>query len=95
MIQTRILESERNRPVELQNESVNQTVTPQQQDTLEKFLKKRETAMSPAQYAAKVFEAIKEEKFYILSEDRYRENVRQRMEIILDEGTPELSKYFP
>ena len=95
LIQTRILESERNRPVELQNESENQTLTPQQQATLERFLKMRETAMSPAQCADKVFKAIKEEKFYVFSEDKYRENVQQRMEIILDEGTPELSKYFP
>lgn len=95
LIQTRILESERNRPAELQNESVNQTVTPQQQDTLQRFLKMRETAMTPAQYADKVFKAVREEIFYIFSEEKYLENVRQRMEIILNEGTPELSGHFP
>ena len=95
LIKTRIFESARNRPAELQNESVNQTATHQQQATIERVLKMVETAMSPAQYADKVFKAIKEEKFYVFSEDRYRENVQQRMEIILDEGTPELSKYFP
>jgi hypothetical protein len=70
-------------------------MTTQQQAIREKFLQLRETAMSPAQYADRVFNAIKEEKFYIFSEDKYRENVRQRMAIILNDGTPELSKYFP
>jgi NAD(P)-dependent dehydrogenase (short-subunit alcohol dehydrogenase family) len=95
LIKTRIFESARNRPAELQNGDVNQTDTPQQQAALKRVLKMVETAMSPAQYADKVFTAIKENKFYILSEDRYRENVRQRMDIILEDGTPELSKHFP
>lgn len=95
LIKTRIFESARNRPTELQNGDVNQTDTPQQQAALKRVLEMVETAMSPAQYADKVFTAINENKFYILSEDRYRENVRQRMDIILKDGTPELSKHFP
>ena len=95
LIKTQIMESDRNRPAELQNESLTQTMTSQQQAIREKFLQLRETAMSPAQYADRVFKAIREEKFYIFSEDKYLENVRQRMEIILNDGTPELSKYFP
>ena len=51
--------------------------------------------MSPAHHADRVFNAIREEKFYIFSEDKYLENVQHRMEIILNEGTPELSKHFP
>ena len=65
------MESERNRPAELQNEFVTQTMTPQQQAIKEKFLQLRETAMSPAQYADRVFKAIKEETFYLFSEDKY------------------------
>jgi NAD(P)-dependent dehydrogenase (short-subunit alcohol dehydrogenase family) len=95
LIKSQILDSERNRPAELQNESVAQTMTPQQQAIREKFLQLRETAMSPAQYADRVFKSIREEKFYIFSEDKYKENVRQRMEIILNDGAPELSTYFP
>lgn len=95
LIRTRIMESERNRPAELQNEVDNKTMTPQQQATLEKFLEMHDTAMPPAKYAERVFKDIQEEKFYILSEDKYLDNVRQRMEIILDEGSPELSGHFP
>jgi NAD(P)-dependent dehydrogenase (short-subunit alcohol dehydrogenase family) len=95
LIKTRIFHSDRNRPAELQNETIDQTAKPEQRAAIERVIEMQETAMSPAQLADKVFQAINEETFYILSEERYRENARQRMEIILNEGTPEISKYFP
>lgn len=95
VIRSRIHESARNRPAELRNEVESPPLTPQQQVTLEEFLKMLETAMTPKQYAEKVFIAIEEDKFYVFSEDKYRENIQQRMGIILSEGSPELSKYYP
>ena len=95
LIRTRIFHSDRNRPAELQNQSLNQTSPPKQKAAIERVIEMQETAMTPVQLADKVLKAIKEETFYIFSEDRYRENVQQRMEIILNEGTPEISKYFP
>ena len=95
LIKTRIFHSDRNRPAELQNQSVDQTGTPEKQAAIERVIEMQETAMTPVQLADKVLKAIKEETFYIFSEDRHRENVQQRMEIILNEGTPEISKYFP
>ncbi|MFX0202773.1 MAG: SDR family NAD(P)-dependent oxidoreductase [Candidatus Hodarchaeota archaeon] len=95
VIRSRIHESDRNRPAELRNEVESPPLTPQQQVTLERFLKMLETAMTPEQYAEKVFNAIEEDKFYVFSEDKYRENIQQRMGIILGEGSPELSKHYP
>ena len=95
LIKTHIFESARNRPADLQNESTTEIVTTQQRAIMEKFLKMRETAMTPEEYAEKVFSAISEDRFYVLSEDKYMENVEQRMKIISDGKVPEISKHYP
>lgn len=80
-VKTRILESHRNRPA---------GTPPVYADSAVRgaILKGMETAISPAQVAKTVFEALREERFYILTHLHYNATIRQRMEAILHENPP-------
>ncbi len=49
-----------------------------------------QTAMPPAQVADTVFQAIREERFYILTHPEGKDWIRKRMEGILQERNPVL-----
>jgi hypothetical protein len=49
-----------------------------------------QTAMQPAHVADAVFQAIREERFYILTHPEGKEWIRTRMEDILQERNPTL-----
>lgn len=88
LINTRILESERNRPVEYMNPQLQQIVTPEAQFLQTEIRKALETSMAPDQLAGIVFGAIREEKFYILSGPEFNPTIQQRMENILAGRNP-------
>ena len=93
-VNTRIHNSERNRPAQLQNASNEDAVS---EDTLspeekegEQLLKLAiQKGMSPQQQADMVFEAIREERFYIYPPE-FKRGIATRMEDILTPRHPTL-----
>jgi NAD(P)-dependent dehydrogenase (short-subunit alcohol dehydrogenase family) len=94
LIRSRIFESARNRPKELQNPS-GDLLTPERQTLLKLFQESLESAMSPEQCAELVFRAIQQNTFYILTRTKDKEDIQQRMENILRGRAPTPQKNFP
>jgi len=83
-VNTRILDAERNRPVALQN-----AVATERHPTFEEMASAALAAgLPPAQVAAQVVDAVKTDRFYILTHPEFSPRVRQRMEDILEGRTP-------
>jgi NAD(P)-dependent dehydrogenase (short-subunit alcohol dehydrogenase family) len=89
-VNTRILDSGRNRPPELQNEESNEPLTPEMQAAIEWMHQAVEKGMPPNEAADLIFDAIKAEQFYILTDDEFNYLVEQHMENILHQRNPTL-----
>ena len=88
MIATRIIEAERNRPAELRDElggELSQEIASRRAETQAAFL---ENGMPPDEVGDIVFEAIKEDRFYILTHPAIKERVESRMRDILEDRSP-------
>jgi NAD(P)-dependent dehydrogenase (short-subunit alcohol dehydrogenase family) len=86
-VKTRVLESERNRPADLRN------ATPMQLDPtgaafFQYMQQAIETGMPPSQVAEIVFQAIREEQFYILTHPEFKVAIEARNEDILHGRNP-------
>ena len=82
------MDSERNRPAELRNDPGERKMGPED-EALEKTMREgTQTAISPRQVADCVFNAIKAQKFYIFPHPEVKDQVRIRMEDILQERNP-------
>ena len=91
MVDTNIGNAARNRPLELANEGGDPELTPEQQrmrTVIEQMLK---AGLKPAALADRVFDAIREDKFYILTHPELKDGIRRRMERILEEENPAFS----
>jgi NAD(P)-dependent dehydrogenase (short-subunit alcohol dehydrogenase family) len=87
-VNTRIMDSERNRPLESKDHRASKEWRPED-EALEKAMRKgMESAISPREVADCVFHAIKEQKFYIFPHPELKDLVRIRMEDILQERNP-------
>jgi NAD(P)-dependent dehydrogenase (short-subunit alcohol dehydrogenase family) len=82
-VKTLILDSGRNRPVELQNQPGDEPVSPEQEASLESLSQAVEAGMSPQEIADTVFQGVRDEVLYILTHPEWNANVRGRMEDIL------------
>jgi NAD(P)-dependent dehydrogenase (short-subunit alcohol dehydrogenase family) len=83
-VNTRILEAERNRPAALKN-----AVATERHPTFEEMASAALAAgMPPAEVAARVVDAVKTGRFYILTHPEFGPRVRERMEDILEGRTP-------
>ena len=82
-VKTRILDSERNRPPDLQNEPDHEPVSPELEATLASFRQAVETGMSPQEVADCVFRSIADEQLYILTHPEYCSMVQKRMQDML------------
>jgi NAD(P)-dependent dehydrogenase (short-subunit alcohol dehydrogenase family) len=83
-VNTRILEAERNRPATLQNATATE-----RHPTFEEMARASLAAgLPPAQVAAQVVDAVKTERFYVLTHPEFAPRVRERMEDILEGRTP-------
>ena len=89
-VATRILDSGRNRPAELANEPGAFVLTPEVEQRIQWFRKAIEDAMPPSELADHVFNAIREERFYILPHPEFKAWVETRMEDILQDRNPTL-----
>jgi NAD(P)-dependent dehydrogenase (short-subunit alcohol dehydrogenase family) len=86
LVKTRFVDAARNRPEELRN----QTAAPPHGQTTAELLARRamESGLSPQRVAGQVFEAIREEKFYILTHPDWKPLVQRRVESILQDRNP-------
>ena len=82
-----IVDSERNRPAVLQNPAQEKSA---EQQAREALLRKAVTSgkISADEVAQKVFEAVRDERFYILTHARIKASIQWRMEDILQERKP-------
>ena len=87
-VRTQIMDSARNRPVQLQNEPTEERMSPESEAMLQFMRQAVEAGMPPNQVADIVFQAIRDENFYILTHPEWKEAIRVRMEDILQERYP-------
>ncbi len=87
-VNTRIMDSERNRPPELQNEPLAGPPGPEQAAVVQSMRDAAQAGLSPRQVADQVFDAIRKEQFYILTHPEYNAMIQQRMENILEQRNP-------
>ena len=82
-VKTRVMESERNRPAEVQNAGAAESKHPVVAQAEAMLRQLVETGMEPSQVAEAVFEAIREGRFYVLTHEDWKIHVRKRMNDIL------------
>lgn len=87
-VQTRVMECERNRPRELQNVSAGESSHPAVAQAEAMLHQLVSTGMPPSQVAEAVFDAIRDERFYILTHADWKHHVQKRMDDILQERNP-------
>jgi len=87
-VNTRIVESERNRPAEFHNDLSNAELGQEYEAEAEQHRRAIQAGSHPSQIADQVFKAIREEKFYILTHPEFKPVVKLRMEDILLERNP-------
>jgi short-subunit dehydrogenase len=87
VVNTRIGESERNRPQTLANEAA--AGNPAQMAAMEQAFRAALAAgLAPEKVAEAVLEAVREERFYILTHEETKDRVRAKMEDILEGRNP-------
>jgi NAD(P)-dependent dehydrogenase (short-subunit alcohol dehydrogenase family) len=85
-VNTRIHEADRNRPPELQpDQDADQTMAEMGRQILGNLIA---SGLPPSEVASRVLDAIREERFYILTHPDMTPMVRHRMEDILEGRTP-------
>jgi NAD(P)-dependent dehydrogenase (short-subunit alcohol dehydrogenase family) len=85
LVKTRILDCARNRPERL---AATAPMGPSEAAGWETLRQQMQTGMPPEQVADAVFQAIREERFYILTHPEGKDWVRTRMEDVLQERNP-------
>ena len=86
-VNTRIIESERNRPERFADTRA-QDVTPDRQALMDAVRNMLASGMQPDDVGQMVFEAVRDERFYILTHPELNDRVRSRMEAILAGENP-------
>ncbi len=87
-VNTRILEAERNRPDSLQNTASDQQISPEMLTALQALYQAIQAGLPPSQVASIVFDAIREEKFYIFTHPTTKAGAQVRMEDLINERQP-------
>ncbi|MDP2920276.1 MAG: SDR family NAD(P)-dependent oxidoreductase [Dehalococcoidia bacterium] len=88
-VNTGIVDSGRNRPTHLQNpiESI-PVATPEMEKRIAQVRQAFASGMNPLTVADQVFNAIREDRFYILTHPELNERIQQRIGRILTDGVP-------
>jgi NAD(P)-dependent dehydrogenase (short-subunit alcohol dehydrogenase family) len=84
-VNTQLMDSERNRPTELMNDQEPGPTVEAFKETVRGLLV---AGLTPEAVADRVLNAIRDEKFYILTHPDMKEAIRTRMETILEERNP-------
>lgn len=87
-VNTRIMDSERNRPLELLNGPVDEVPNPERERTVQYMRQAVQTGISPQQVADRVFTCIKTEQFYILTDEMFAAQLKTRLDAILQQSNP-------
>jgi NAD(P)-dependent dehydrogenase (short-subunit alcohol dehydrogenase family) len=87
LVRTDIVNAERHRPASLKNEPIE--LTPELQAGLKFFKAAIEAATPPLQVADMVFDAIRNERFYIITHPEWMEVVRMRTDSLLRMENPQ------
>jgi len=87
-VNTQLMDGDRNRPAELQNEPGQETTSPQATLMDQAVRQLVATGLTSEQVADHVLNAIRDEKFYIITHPEWKDRVRIRMEDILEERNP-------
>jgi NAD(P)-dependent dehydrogenase (short-subunit alcohol dehydrogenase family) len=87
-IQTRIMESERNRPAELRNPPPSTPPTAEEMMIFQSLMQEVQSGLPASAVSSKVFEAIEQEAFYILTEERFIPGIQERMDDIVHQRIP-------
>ncbi len=87
-VKTKIFESDRNRPVELQNDASTVVGSSETDAILDTFRQAVQRGKSPEWIADQVFEAIQAEQFYIVTHSRSKEQIETRMQDVLLQRNP-------
>jgi hypothetical protein len=80
--------SDRNRPNALQSETASASLRPEDEKRTMAWSQAIKEGMSPQQVADIVFQAIRDEKFYIFTHPEMKPLIQLRMEDILQERNP-------
>ena len=89
-VHTRIMESERNRPAELPLLPIGEV----EMQYTEMMRARVAAGLAPSEVARQVFEAIRDERFYIVTDpDEWKPFIRERMEDILNDRNPRLMEF--
>jgi NAD(P)-dependent dehydrogenase (short-subunit alcohol dehydrogenase family) len=83
-VRTRILDSERNRPLKLQNDPISEARSPEYEAIVERMRQDMEAAMPPQEVADYVVQAIRNEQFYVLTHSGCKPQIQRRIEEILE-----------
>ena len=88
-VNTRILDSARNRPAELASSGP----PPPGQEAMEPMIRQLlASGQTPDQVAEVVFDAIRNERFYVFPNPAWKERIRARMEGMLEERNPDATQ---
>lgn len=87
-VNTRIMDSERNRPQSLHNDPSQVHLSPELEAQWRRLGKAVQLAMSPERVSDCAFEAIREERFYVLAHPGLKAQVQLRTEDILQGRDP-------
>lgn len=87
-VKTRILESGRNRPLNLRNQQSQDPINPENEEVMRNMAAALEAGMTSEAVAECTFKAIRDEKFYIITHPDIIPGVRLRMENILQGENP-------
>lgn len=88
-VNTNLVDADRNRPPELQNEPSARPPSPAGEAVMQSVRDLLATGMSPEQVAEEVFRAVCEERLYVLPHRDRTDVIRARMEAIVEERNPE------
>lgn len=87
-VNTNIFNSSRNRPSELANEATPPAPTAEDEARMAMFQEILRQGMQPAEIAEIVFDAIRNDRLYILTHDHFDEMIRTRAENIISGTNP-------
>jgi NAD(P)-dependent dehydrogenase (short-subunit alcohol dehydrogenase family) len=87
-VNTKIMDSTRNRPEDLLNKPEEEKSLPAAEAMEQMVRGLLAQGLPPSEIGQKVFEAVRDEKFYILTHPQYAHMIRTRMEDILEERDP-------
>ncbi len=87
-VRTRIMDSQRNRPGDLQNPPELEKLTPEMEAVLQSYREQCEAGLAPAVVAQMVFDGIRAERFYIVTTTDFDPLIQARMESIVQRRDP-------